>query len=75
MAVSRSGVEGRLRQMADQEIHWQEVTVRAAALTTMGGEADDEVDSAVEPVGDPSRAVSGIYVKCQPCGHTWIGET
>ena len=72
-AVSRSGVEELLRQMTDEETSWAEVTVRVAALATMGGDsADDEVDSVVQLVGDSSRTVSGVYVKCQPCGHTLV---
>ena len=73
-AVSRSGVEGLLREMTDDNTNWSEVTVQVAALATMGGDADDEVDSVVQLVDDSNRAVSGVYVKCQPCGHTLVSS-
>ena len=60
--------------MTDDNMNWSEVTVQVAALATMGGDADDEVDSVVQLVEDSNRAVSGVYVKCQPGGHTLVSS-
>jgi len=74
-AVSQAEVDGLIAGRTLPDLAWRQVEVRLAALATTGGGDEGWAQSVVHPVGDRSRAISGVYVKCQPCGHTWIDES
>jgi hypothetical protein len=75
IAVPRAQFDSMVRGKNPTEIRWQEVAVRAAATASAGGDDDGSSVSFVYPIEDSTRTVSGVFVKCQPCGHTWMDET
>lgn len=67
-AVSRTEVDDALAGRVTASTPWREVEVREAAFAAADGGETEEASTVSIIDGDGD----GIYVKCQPCGHTWI---